>query len=48
MGTREATNNHAEALAVYMGLCLIPVSRSSKLVVMGDCYRSVCSLGQVA
>jgi ribonuclease HI len=30
------TNNHAEALAVYMGMHLIPESTSYRLIVIGD------------
>jgi ribonuclease HI len=35
-GLGHTSNNHVEALAVYMGLRLLPVNTSSKLVVIGD------------
>jgi ribonuclease HI len=35
-GLGKATNNHAEVLAVFMGLHLIPANRSSRLTVIGD------------
>jgi ribonuclease HI len=35
-GLGNATNNHAEVLATYMGLRLIPENRSTRLMVISD------------
>jgi ribonuclease HI len=35
-GLGKSTNNHAEVLAVFMGLHLTPINKSSKLTFIGD------------
>jgi ribonuclease HI len=35
-GLGNTTNNHAEVLATYMGLRLIPENRSTRLTIIGD------------